>query len=168
MTIKRIAAIDVGSVRIGVAVSDPLGSFAQGVAVLSAAGSWIDELADIVREYCAEVILIGMPVRTDGTDGPEADEMRRTAERLAKRFGDLEIVPWDERFTTTMANQALLEADVSRKGRRGQVDKVAAALLLQSYLDFNRKDKPTPPLPDIPIKERARAGRTERRKRAYD
>ena len=135
---KRIVAIDVGSVRIGVAVSDPMGTFAQGVAVLSAAAAWVDELAEIVAEYGAGVILIGMPVRTDGTYGPEAEGMKLVEARLAKRFADIEVRTWDERFTTTIANRALLEADVSRRGRKGQVDKIAASLLLQSYLDSIR------------------------------
>ena len=168
VTVKRIIAIDVGSVRIGVAVSDPFGAFAQGIAVLSAAGDWTAELADIVSEYGAKAILIGMPVRTDGSCGPEAESMRRTAEKLAKKFADVQIVPWDERFTTAIANQALLEADVSRRGRKGQVDKIAAALLLQSYLDFLSKNSPV--LPEAPIMESSHKarGRAGQRKSAYD
>ena len=113
---RRIVALDIGSVRIGVAVSDPLGMFAQGAAVLNARGDWLAELADIVAQYGDPVILIGMPRRTDGSEGPEAQRMR----------------------TTTIAQQALLEADVSRSGRKKKVDKIAATLLLQSYLDSGR------------------------------
>jgi putative Holliday junction resolvase len=135
---ERIIALDVGTVRIGVAVSDPTGSFAQGVSVLAAGGDWMEDLEDILREYRAGAVLIGMPRRTDGTDGPEAARMKLVAGSLEERFPDVEIIPWDERFTTTMAAQAMLEANVSRKDRRGKIDKVAAAILLQSYLDSLR------------------------------
>ncbi len=135
---QRIVALDIGSVRIGVAVSDPLGVFAQGAAVLNARGDWLTALSETVAQYDAPVILIGMPRRTDGSEGPEAERMRATAEKIKERFPECEIRFWDERFTTTIAQQALLEADVSRSGRKKKVDKIAATLLLQSYLDSGR------------------------------
>lgn len=135
---RRIVALDIGSVRIGVAVSDPLGVFAQGAAVLNARGDWLTALSETVTQYDAPVILIGMPRRTDGSEGPEAERMRDTAEKIKERFPECEIRFWDERFTTTIAQQALLEADVSRSGRKKKVDKIAATLLLQSYLDSGR------------------------------
>ena len=113
---QRIIALDIGSVRIGVAVSDPLGFFAQGVAVLDAKGCWLSDLAKIAGEYEKPKLLIGMPRRTDGSEGPEAVRMRETAKSVQEYFPDLEIEFWDERFTTTIAQQALLEADVSRAG----------------------------------------------------
>jgi putative Holliday junction resolvase len=131
----RIIALDVGSVRVGVAVSDPLGSFALGLAVLQAASDWMGELSLMIAEYAARTLLVGMPVRTDGTEGPEAEGMREVIQSLSARFPGCRVIGWDERFTTAIANRALIQADVSRKGRRGQVDKVAATLLLQSYLD---------------------------------
>lgn len=135
---QRIVALDIGSVRIGVAVSDPLGVFAQGAAVWNARGDWLTALSETVAQYDAPVILIGMPRRTDGSEGPEAERMRATAEKIKERFPECEIRFWDERFTTTIAQQALLEADVSRSGRKKKVDKIAATLLLQSYLDSGR------------------------------
>lgn len=132
---QRTIALDIGSVRIGVAVSDPLGMFAQGIAVLNARGDWMAELAKTVAQYEKPKLLVGMPRRTDGTEGPEAQRMRETAAALGEYFPELEIEFWDERFTTTIAQQALLEADVSRAGRKKSVDKIAATLLLQSYLD---------------------------------
>jgi putative Holliday junction resolvase len=135
---ERIIALDVGAVRIGVAVSDPTGSFAQGVSVLAAGGDWMEDLGDRLGEYRAGAVLIGMPRRTDGTDGPEAERMKLVAGDLAARFPNVRVIPWDERFTTTMAAQAMLEADVSRKDRRGKIDKVAAVILLQHYLDSLR------------------------------
>lgn len=136
---QRIVALDVGTVRIGVAVSDPLGMFAQGIAVLKAGGTWLDGLSEIIGQYGEPKILIGLPRRTDGREGPEAMKMREIAETVKARFPNLEVLFWDERFTTTIAQQSLLEADVSRKERKQKVDKIAAALLLQSYLDTERK-----------------------------
>ena len=138
----RILALDVGSVRIGVAVSDPLGIFAQGLCVLQAKGEWMEELARLVIDNQAATLLVGMPRRTDGTEGPEAGKMRKVVETLKTRFANLEVVAWDERFTTTIAQAALIEADVSRKKRKTRVDMVAATLLLQNYLEFMRKDVP--------------------------
>jgi putative Holliday junction resolvase len=77
-----------------------------------------------------------MPRRTDGSYGPEARHVEETVKNLRARFPDVEVVVWDERFTTVIANRALLEANVSRAGRKRAVDKVAAAVLLQNYLDF--------------------------------
>ena len=135
---RRIVALDIGSVRIGVAVSDPLGVFAQGVAVLDARGDWTGELSKIASQYGEPIILIGMPRRTDGSEGPEAAHIRAVAESVKTALPACEIRFWDERFTTTIAQQALLEADVSRSGRKKKVDKIAATLLLQSYLDSER------------------------------
>lgn len=139
---ERVVALDIGSVRVGVAISDPLGVFAQGLTVLRVSDGWISELAHVVNEYDAKVILVGIPCRTDGREGPEAENMRKTVERLAKRFPDLDVISWDERFTTVIAERALLEADVSRAGRKKCVDMVAATLLLQNYLDSrSRKEE---------------------------
>jgi putative Holliday junction resolvase len=132
---RRIVALDIGTVRIGVAVSDPSGTFAQPLDVLTAGGEWLEELGGILERFGAGIVLVGMPRRTDGTDGPEAGNMRAKIRRIAERFPAVKIIEWDERFTTTIATQALLEGDVSRRGRRDRVDKVAATLLLQSYLD---------------------------------
>ena len=134
---KRIIALDIGTVRIGVAASDPTGMFATPVAVLKADKNWMDDLAGIIEEYGASKLLVGLPRRTDGREGPEAESVRRVISRLSARFPDMEILTWDERFTTAIAASALLEADVSRAGRKGRIDKVAAAVLLQSYLDAN-------------------------------
>jgi putative Holliday junction resolvase len=133
---ERIIALDIGSVRIGVAVSDPLGAFARGLTVLRASSDWMGELASIISEYGADTLLVGMPLRTDGTAGPEAERMKEVTASLGARFPDCRVIHWDERFTTVIASRALIDGDVSRKGRKGQVDKVAAAILLQSYLDF--------------------------------
>ena len=131
----RVLALDIGAVRIGVAVSDPLGMFAQGIAVLAAEGNWLEELDGLVRQYEPTVLLTGLPVRTDGSKGPEAQRVIELAAQLKERYPALKVVLHDERFSTTIATRALIEGDVSRKKRKGKVDKVAAALILQSWLD---------------------------------
>ena len=132
---KRILALDMGTVRIGVAVSDPLGMFATGIAVLSAEGAWEKELDDLMTRYTPSVLLIGVPVRTTGQKGPEALRIEEQAKTLSERFPGVDVVLHDERYSTVMAQQALIEANVSRKGRKGKVDQVAAAVILQSWLD---------------------------------
>jgi putative Holliday junction resolvase len=131
----NVIALDIGTVRIGVAASDPMGIFAQGVSVLRAKDRWMEDLSKILDERGAEKIIVGMPRRTDGSYGPEARHVEETAESLRAYFPGVEVVMWDERFTTVIANRALLEANVSRAGRKRAVDKVAAVVLLQNYLD---------------------------------
>ena len=134
----RIVAVDIGTVRIGVAVSDPFGSFAQALTVLDARGDWMEELKGILDNYRTDKLLVGLPLRTGGNEGPEAENIRSIAQCIRERIPSVEIIFWDERFTTVIAQQSLLEGDVSRKGRKGKVDKIAASILLQSYLDRRR------------------------------
>lgn len=136
---ERILALDIGHVRVGVAVSDPLGFFAQGIGVLSAAGDWLDEISTLVEQYDVRTLLIGLPVRTDGSTGPEAKWILSTVELLRALFPDQKVELWDERFTTTIAERIMIEGNVSREKRRHSRDKVAAAIILQGYLDNRRR-----------------------------
>jgi putative Holliday junction resolvase len=151
---KKIIALDVGSVRIGVASSDPTGTFAQAVGTLDAKDDWLAGLEKILLDAGADKIIVGLPRRTDGSDGPEARRMKRVAGKISSRFPDIEIVCWDERYTTVIASKALLDADVSRASRMKNVDKIAAAVLLQSYLDaeaeknFGRTEVPPAVMPE--------------------
>lgn len=167
---ERIIALDIGTVRIGVAVSDPSGALAQGVSVLDASKGWMDELSAILREYEAKTLLVGMPRRTDGTDGPEAVKMRETIAKMSRALPEIKIVEWDERYTTTIATQALIEADVSRARRKKSVDKVAAVLLLQSYLDSKNETSAVPPAPGVEFSAPSSGKPKGKRKRdsAYD
>ena len=135
---ERIVAVDIGSVRVGVAVSDPFGSFAQALTVLSTKNDWIDEPKKIMDTYRTTKLLVGLPLRTGGNEGPEALNIREVADTIVGRYPGLEIIFLDERFTTVIAQQSLIEGDVSRKGRNQRLDMVAASLLLQSYLDKGR------------------------------
>ena len=136
---ERILALDIGHVRVGVAVSDPLGFFAQGIGVLSAAGDWLDQISALVEKYAVRTLLIGLPVRTDGSTGPEAKWILSTVELLRALFPDQKLELWDERFTTTIAERIMIEGNVSREKRRHSRDKVAAAIILQGYLDNRRR-----------------------------
>ncbi|MDY9921789.1 MAG: Holliday junction resolvase RuvX, partial [Synergistota bacterium] len=120
--------------------SDPFGSFAQALTVLSTKNDWIGELKKIMDTYRTTKLLVGLPLRTGGNEGPEALNIREIAETIVGRYPDLEIIFLDERFTTVIAQQSLIEGDVSRKGRKERVDMVAASLLLQSYLDKGRSE----------------------------
>jgi len=130
-------ALDIGEARIGAAVTDPLGLFAQGIAVWQA-GNWRKNFEECMARYDPELILLGMPRRTDGSCGPEAEKIRRLLEELCAAYPNRRFETWDERYTTVIAQRALLEADVSRKKRKERVDKVAAALILQSWIEADR------------------------------
>jgi len=128
-------ALDIGEARVGAAVTDPLGLFAQGIAVWQIE-NWRKVFEECLARYDPELILLGLPRRTDGSYGPEAKKIDRIVEELRAAYPDRRFDTWDERYTTVIAERALLEADVSRKKRKERVDKVAAALILQNWIDF--------------------------------
>ena len=125
----------------GVAVSDPLGHTAQPLDVLD--GSDPDALtrrvADLCRTYQVGLIVLGLPLNMDGSAGPEAERARALAQRLRQAL-NLPVVEWDERLSTVEAERLLLGADLSRARRRRVRDKLAAALILQSFLDRRRRE----------------------------
>jgi putative Holliday junction resolvase len=131
----RIAGLDVGEVRIGVAVSDELGIAAHGVGVVRRVGGRrdLEALVAMLAPYAPERLVVGLPLNMNGSEGPQAARVRAFAAELAAHTG-LPVEFWDERLTTVAAGRVLLEADVSRRRRRGLVDKVAATLILQTYL----------------------------------
>ena len=137
----RVLALDVGSVRIGAAVTDPLCVIAQGIAVWpvnDGREGWRKKFEACLAEYDPVLILIGMPIRTSGNAGPEGERIAALVANLRESYPDRTFETWDERYTTVIAQRALLEGDVSRRERRGKVDKVAAALILQSWLERRR------------------------------
>jgi len=132
----RAMGVDLGSARTGVAVA--VAGIAQPLTVLTAKdGELVDALASLAREQDATEIVVGDPIRLDGTVGPAAERARATAERL-RGSTSVPVVMWDERLTTAEAERTLIEADVRRKRRRSVVDTMAATLMLQSYLDAHR------------------------------
>jgi len=141
----RVMGLDVGEKRIGVAVSDPMGWTAQGLEVIISKGSYeadINRIREIVQEYGVGRVVVGLPKNMDGSSGPQAGRVKIFAGRLSEALG-LPVELWDERLSTVAAEKLLIEADLSRARRRQVVDKMAAALILQGYLDY-RGGKPEP------------------------
>jgi putative Holliday junction resolvase len=130
-----ILALDVGDKRIGVAVSDPGGTYAFPVKTIhrTALRADLREIVDLARERGASTIVVGDPVSLDGSRGRQAASVDAFCAALRERF-DGAIVREDERLTTAQATRTLIEADVSRKKRKGVVDQLAATLILDSYL----------------------------------
>jgi len=132
----RILGLDVGSRRIGLAISDPLGITAQGLNTLQRQNKRSDfaQLEQVIRDYQVAEIVIGLPLRMTGGEGTQAEKMQSFAEEIRRRFR-LPVHLWDERLTSAQANRVLRETDMSIK-RRGQVvDQMAAVLILQSWID---------------------------------
>jgi putative holliday junction resolvase len=132
----RILGLDVGARRIGVAVSDPLGITAQGLATIQRQNKRTDfgALEKVLREYAVVEIVVGYPLRMSGAEGTQSAKMDVFAEDLRKRF-KLPVHLWDERLSSAQANRLLRETEMSIK-RRGQVvDQMAAVLILQSWME---------------------------------
>lgn len=136
----RILALDVGHKRIGVALSDPLHITAQGLTTLTrrSLDKDLQAIKELVEAHDVESVIVGMPVRLNGSLGPEATAMMKFVDEL-KAALPCPVNPWDERFTTVQAEQALLEGNVRRSKRKTLRDQVAATLLLQNYLDSRAK-----------------------------
>jgi len=134
---RRLVALDVGERRVGVAVSDELWLVASPVESVDMKRDGMDRLVALIERYDPERIVIGLPIGMSGREGPQAAATRAFAQQLRDRI-DLPIVFWDERLTTFMADQSLIEAGHRRARRKQHVDAVAAALILQSYLDSQR------------------------------
>lgn len=135
----RALGLDIGSVRIGVAVSDPSGSVASPLTVLDARAlaSDIGPLARLVEDYEPECLVVGLPLSLSGGTGPQADAVRATAERLAGAVG-VPLAYADERLSSAEARRVMSASGLSEREQRGSVDKVAAALVLQGWLDSRR------------------------------
>lgn len=139
----RVIGLDIGERRIGVAVSDALGWTAQGLETITRGepDQSLERLLQIIQEYKAETIVAGLPRNMNGTYGPQAESVRAYAGMLLEKVKEAmpehapELIYRDERLTTVAAQRTLLEGDVSRKKRKGVVDKIAAVMILQGYLD---------------------------------
>lgn len=136
----RIMGLDVGDKTIGVALSDPLGWTAQGLEVIrrDTLEKDIKRLCQIIDEYTVEKILVGMPKNMNATIGPQGEKVLAFIEELKEKI-DLPIKTWDERLSTVAAERMLIQADVSRSKRKKVIDKMAAAVILQGYLDAGAK-----------------------------
>ena len=132
----RIMALDVGSKRIGVAVTDPLGITAQGLDTIQRQNKRRDmeALAQVLAKYQVREIVVGLPLRLSGAEGTQSEKMRRFADDLHSHFG-LTVHLWDERWTSTEANRLLRETNLSIEKRGKAVDRMAAILILQTWLE---------------------------------
>ncbi len=133
----RILGIDYGSKRIGLSVCDELGFTAQGLTTITRKNRKKDmeEISSFVEKYNVEKIVIGFPVRLDGTEGIQCEKVNRFAGILEEMFS-IPVIKWDESLSTKEAERILIEANMSRKKRKGVVDKLAATIILQGYLDY--------------------------------
>lgn len=135
----RLLALDVGDVRIGVALSDETGTLASGLVTLKSAGPRKDAqaVAALVREHEVAEVVVGLPLRLDGTLGPRGEQVVAFVERL-RRVLRVPVVTRDERLTSVAADERLAEAGVKRRERKARIDQAAAALILQEHLDERR------------------------------
>ena len=138
----RKIGLDVGDKTVGIAVSDPLGITAQGLMTLERVGIRKDtgKILDLVKEYECDTIVIGLNKKLDGTESIQTEKVYEFSTMLENKMRStgikgVEVVWQDERLTTVMAERVLIEADLSRKKRKEVIDKQAAVLILQSYLD---------------------------------
>jgi putative Holliday junction resolvase len=142
----RLLGLDVGDRRIGVALSDETATLASGLPTLERVGPRKDvrAVAELVRLNDVGEVVIGQPRRLDGTLGLQAEKVQAFVDSLRPVLR-VPLTNWDERFTTTIAEQTLIEAHVRRQKRREVVDQVAAVLILQSYLDYRKQAGPREP-----------------------
>ena len=141
----RILAIDYGSRRMGLAVSDPLGITAQGLETLERRNKRSDfaRLEKLIRENQVQEIVLGNPLRMSGEAGAQSEKVAGFAEELRQRF-QLPVHLWDERLTSAEANRILREADLSIQKRAQAVDRMAAVLILQSFLQAREARQTAP------------------------
>ena len=135
----RVMGLDVGSTTVGVAISDPLGFTAQGVEIIKideeAEEFGFDRLGELVKEYKVEKFVVGLPKNMNNTEGPRVEASKAYGYKIKEIFG-IPVDYQDERLTTVQAERMLVEqADISRGKRKKVIDKLAAQLILQNYLD---------------------------------
>jgi len=135
--------LDYGSKTVGVAISDPLLMTAQGIEIIRRESEkrlrrTLARIEELVKEYEVEKIVLGFPKHLNNSVGERGEKSLELKEMIERRCG-LEVIMWDERFTTVEANRTLIEADVRRENRKDYVDMLAAVFILQGYLDSIRK-----------------------------
>lgn len=136
----RVLGIDYGDRNIGVAVSDAFRWTAQGLEVITKRRDEgeMERIAQLAEQHEVSEIIVGLPKNMNGTIGPRGELSIAFANQLSEKLG-IPVHLWDERLTTVAAEKLLIDADVSRKKRKAVIDKMAATIILQNYLDFNMK-----------------------------
>jgi len=134
---QRILGVDYGSQRVGLSLSDPLSIIAQPIEALKNDSSLFDHLQQLTTRENVKLIVVGMPLNLKGQHAQKADEVQKFIELLKAKL-DIEVVVWDERFTTAIAHQTMLAMGTKKKERQkkdGRIDSMAAAIILQGFLD---------------------------------
>ncbi|MGG0667534.1 Holliday junction resolvase RuvX [Sporosarcina koreensis] len=138
----RVMGLDVGSKTVGIAISDALGWTAQGIETIkideSAGQFGMSRIQELVTEYAVTSFVVGYPKNMNNSIGPRGEASEKFADMLKEAFG-LPVSLWDERLTTMAAERMLIDADVSRKKRKTVIDKMAAVMILQGYLDSKNR-----------------------------
>ena len=132
--VGRILGLDIGSKRIGVAISDALGITAQPLLTLEAGEGVFDQLGEIIRKEEIKEIVVGLPLNMNGSRGPQAENAIKFADNLKDKLG-MPVKLWDERLSTMEVERIMIEGGASRAKRKKKIDKLAAQVILQSYLN---------------------------------
>jgi len=142
---NRVLGIDFGQRRVGIAVSDPMGIIARGIDTFTNDRDLPDKILELVKRMSVTKVVVGKPLKLSGEKGSSALEASKFAEMLNKKLstdydGKVEVVEWDERFTTTIAQRTQIELGIRKKERqkKGNLDRMASQLILQSYLDSRK------------------------------
>lgn len=133
----RMLGLDLGERRIGVAISDELGLIASPLTMVPRQGPVVRDVRALIARYGIVRVIVGMPMGLSGREGPQAASIRAYAESIREELG-VPLDYWDERMTTSIAEQHLIASGVRRDKRKQQIDAVAAAVMLQGYLDRER------------------------------
>jgi putative holliday junction resolvase len=142
-TYERVLGIDYGSERVGLSLSDPLGIIAQPIAALKNDPSFVSRLQQVCVQEHVKLIVVGMPLNLKGQMAQKAEEVQKFIELIKSQLG-LEVVPWDERFTTAIAQKTMLSMGTKKKERQkkdGRIDSMAAAIILQGFLDSTKHSR---------------------------
>lgn len=138
---SRIMGIDFGTRRIGIAVSDPLFIIAQSLTTLNNTTALFAQIRELAEQESVSLIVVGMPLNLKGEKGQKAEEVERFIERLRSHVA-VDVVTWDERFTSSLAHSTMLNMGTKKKQRRndkGRIDAMAAAIMLQGFLDSRKQ-----------------------------
>lgn len=139
----RIMGIDFGDARIGIAISDPFGWTAQGLDTIDWKDNMdypIERIKSLLEKYNIKKVIVGYPINMNGTLGPRTLKTDEFIKCLANRVGNVEIIKWDERLSTVVANRILNEAGIKSFKRKKTVDRIAATYILQGYLDSMKNE----------------------------
>lgn len=134
---SRLLGLDIGEKRIGVAVSDELGMIASPVSTINATGDVIGDLRALIEKYSVRELIVGLPIGLSGREGPQAKQVRSVADALASEL-QIPVVYSDERLSSTVAESALIKQGTRREKRKQHIDAMAAAVILQGFLDAQR------------------------------